>query len=201
MSGGVDAKLPKDARFGPVAAVDAAGNTFVFSVIEDKIGSMLSYYIADAKTGTVKRAFGSEGLPGRVAGLWLSAAGALIVTSERDKFHELVYDPVTGKTNEVGKAGFTTDVKKNWPDAPADMMFVSYTAGYRYDLGTNKTKRLFEFDKSSRMGEHWQREVQDGRLYPRNDGGYTSVSYAAGSIDIRNISKDGDSAQPLLRRQ
>ncbi|MCL5102774.1 MAG: hypothetical protein M1133_01495 [Armatimonadetes bacterium] len=201
MSGGVDTKLPKDARLGTMAAVDPESGTFVFGVVEDEIGSNVSYYLADTKTGTVKRIFGSEGLPGRVEGLWLSPAGVMIVTSGRDVFHELVLDPATGKMNQVGKAGFKTDVKKNWPDAPADMKFVSYTAGYRCNLATGKTKKLFEFNKRDRSGDYWQREVQDGRLYPRKDGGYTSVSYNAGAIDIRNISKDGSSAEPLLPRQ
>jgi len=51
------------------------------------------------------------------------------------------------------------------------------------------------------MDNYWRTQVQGGMLYPRKDGDYTSVSMAAGRVDIRVIKKDGTAGSDLLPRK
>lgn len=195
----VSVSLDSDSAPGHRGAIDARSGLFVFSVAAGETGGKDSYYLADSKTGTSKPIFRSEDLPGRVEGLWVSPAGVLVVISERDKFHRMVYGPA-GKLEEV-KPKTNLDLAGNWPDAPKSMMFVSYNGGYDLDLRTGKVKQVFDLTKLGTRDGYWREQIQDGRLYPRKDGGYTSVSMLANAIDIRIIAKDGSKAEPLLPRR
>lgn len=137
---------------------------------------------------------------GTVEDSWQSPAGVLALCRNQDNFTELVYDAKTKKLNQVGKDGFTTDVKTNWPDAPKEMLFVTYRGGFKVDLQTGKTTRIFKYDGLKFRDDFWRKEIQNGRLYPRKDGGYTSVSFAEGKIDIRILGKDGVITGNLLAR-
>lgn len=188
-------------RPGRIAAVDHDKAEYVvFSVVEGQIGGNDRFYLVHTKTGTVKQIFRAEDLPGRVEGIWVSPVGTLLVVSERDKFHRVKYDLATGKIEDL-KPKTKLDLAKNWPDAPKNMMFVSYNGGYELDLETGAAKRLFDLTKLDRMTGYWREQVQDGRLYTRKDGNYTSVSALANAIDIRVINKNGSKAEHLLPRR
>jgi hypothetical protein len=190
--------LPSKTRFARAAAISPDGNTFVFAVEEDAMGGNDTYYLADARSGTAKRAFGSADVPGRTEDLWVSPAGVLLACSERDKFRTMVFDPATGKVGGLPKVA---DITKAWPDAPKSIMCVSYNAGYDFDLASGKAKKLFDLTKQGQYSDYWRQRVQDGRLYPRKGGDYTSVAYAAGGVDIRLIKKNGDKGQDILPRR
>lgn len=164
---------------------------------EDRVGSEKTCYFLDFKNGASKAMFKQADLPGRLEGMWAAPAGVLLVTSERDKFKTLIWNSTDGKLSELGKSGLNISA---WPSAPKSIMFVSYNAGYDYTIETGKTKELFDLSKLGKNEEMWRREVQEGRLYPRPNGDYTSVSYAAGSIDIRTITKDGLKGDRILAR-
>ena len=190
--------MPAGSSFAHPAAISPDGSLFVFSVAEDKVGGRDTFYLVDAKAGTAKKAFSSADLLGRVEGLWVSPAGILIVCAEREKFARLVYAPAGGKLVDAAKSGI--DVKKAWSSAPASMMFVTYNGGYDFGLADGKSKRLFDLTKQSRYSDSWRRQIQDGRLYPRKDGDYTSMSLIANEVDIRVIKKDGDLGERILPR-
>lgn len=195
-------EVADSAHPGRVAAVDSAtAKLVVFPMAAGQIGGNDSYYLADTRAGTVRPAFRAEDLPGRVEGMWVSPeAGVLMLVSERDKFHRMVYDLASGKLREVAPKT-KLEVAKSWPDAPKSMMFVTYNAGYEVSLDTGVAKRLFDLGKLDKFNGFWREQVQDGRLYARKDGGYTSVSDIANSIDIRVIEKDGAKNEPLLPRR
>jgi len=186
-------------KAGPAAAFATDGRTLVFSAAEDKLGGNDTYYLADIGAGTVKRAFNSRDMPGIIQGLWVSSAGILVVCTEREKVHEMVYDPATGKLAET-KSG-VADLGKNWPGAPAKMLLASVVDAKYFDLATGKAKRLFDFPKQDRQSQHWRSQIQDGQLYPRKDGDFTSLSVAANTVDIRVIKKNGDLGRDLLPRR
>lgn len=148
-----------------------------------------------------KRLFGLDDLPGRVEGMWVAEKGVLMVVSERDKFHEIYYDSVKNKLLDLSKPENKIDVAATWPDAPKEMMFVTFTGGYKLTLATAKVKRLMDFTTLGRNSLRWRPEVQDGRLYPREDGDYTGVALAANTIDIRVINKDGTVGPDILPRR
>lgn len=167
----------------------------IVSVVDKKSGGKQSFYLAGDEN---KLLFNSDDLPGKIEGIWHSPEGALIVCSERDKFDRVIYDIASGKLKEL-KRGEMIDTAA-YTGAPKSMMFVSYTAGYRFTLDNGKTKKLFSFENLRRSDDIWRREVQGGRLYLRKDGSYTSVSFAAGAIDIRTIKKDGTRGKEILPR-
>lgn len=185
---------PKGSEAYRVAALAPDGSSFVFSTAT-KTGGDLAYWYVDAKTGANPRMLASTDLPGRVEGIWTSPAGVLMVVSQRDKFQVLRYDPKSGKV-----APAAGDIKAQWPDAPEYMMFATYNGGYRLDLATGNTKRLFDLTRQGKDSDEWRRRIQDGRLYPRKDGNYTSVSTLANEVDIRIIEKDGDKGGNILPR-
>ncbi len=158
------------------------------------------YVIIDPLTNTEKPAFTQEELPGIIQETWVSPAGILILCLNQDTFSEVVFDTTTNKLNVVGKDGFKTDVKANWPDAPKKMLFVTYRGGFKVDIATAKTTKLFSYMSLTANDDHWRDNVQDGRLYPRKDGGYTSVSYKIDLVDIRVLDKDGKLSSNLLPR-
>ncbi|MCE5313743.1 MAG: hypothetical protein ABFD49_04120 [Armatimonadota bacterium] len=197
---GKEVTLPvaKDAKYGSMGAISTDGGLFVISTEEDKVGGKQSYYLGNTTDGTSKRIFGSDELPGKVEGIWVSPTSVLVVCSERDKFDRAIFDIASGKLQEL-----KADQKikfADWPDAPKDVMFVSYNAGYKLTLADGKISTLFDFKDLTRSDDTWRREVQGGRLYPRKDGSYTCVSFAAGAIDIRTIEKDGAKGKELLPR-
>lgn len=193
--------VPESARPGRIGAVDPArAEVVVFSMAEGEVGGNDVFYLADAKAGTIKQVFRAEDIPGRVEGIWVSPEGILLVVSERDKLHRMVYDSAKGELREV-KPGTKLRVSKTWPDAPKSMMFVTYNAGYDLNLETGRAKRLFDLTKLDRDEGYWREQVQDGRLYPRKGDGYTSVSVIANAVDIRAISKDGSKVEPILPRR
>ncbi|MEN6357838.1 MAG: hypothetical protein ABFD83_12235 [Armatimonadota bacterium] len=197
---GKEVTLPvdKDTEYGTAGAISAGGSLFVISTTKDKTGSSQSFFLGDTADGTAKHIFDSKELPGRVEGIWVSPKSILIICSERDKFDRVVYDTASGKVQTL-KVEQKQDMSV-WPEAPKKMMFVSYSAGYGLELADGRTKKLFGFENLKRSDESWRSEVQGGRLYPRKDGSYTSVSFAAGAIDIRTIAKDGSKGDNILPR-
>ena len=193
--------LSDSAEFYDLAAISPAGDTCVFAVEKSDIGGLETFCLADAKTRTVKELFTSKDLPGIVEGMWLSPRGVLIAASEMGKFSVVRYDTATGKLIDVSKEKAPLDLKTGWPDAPEKMLFVAYDGGYQLDLATGKAAKIIKFDASDRETDYWRKEVQNGRLYPREGGDYTSVSYAAKTVDIRVIDKDGKSSKPILGRR
>lgn len=186
--------LPKDTNFGSVSALDKDGRQFIFSAGDGK-GSFI-YYLGNSQTGTVKPAFTLSQLPGKVEGVWISDAGVLVACSVFERCYRMIYNPTTGKLMEVKSA---VDLK-NWPDAPKSIMLVTFSGGYSFDLGSGKVTKLFDYTKLDRSEDSWRSNVNGGRLYPRKDGGYTSVSLTNGTIDIRTLNKDGLKPQDILTR-
>ena len=196
----VNVNLPKDAQLYDVAGMSPNASQIVFSST-DNVGGNETFYLADAVTGLAKGAITkANDVPGRVEDVWVSDKGyVLLAYSTRSGLGTLVYNPAAGKVANLRKSG--VDVKKNWPDAPKDMKFVAYDGGYTLDLNANgKIKDLFDLSKLNRRENYWLQDVQGGRLYPRKDGGYTSVSTIANEVDIRILSKDGTRDQDILRR-
>jgi len=191
-------ELPAETQLAAAAALSSDAGLFAFGAMQDSVGGSVTYYFADAVAGVAKKAFTSDDLPGRVEGLYVSSAGILVVTANRDKFDTLAYDAKTGKIGPI-KAG--TDLNALWPDAPKTMMFVSYTAGYEFDLATAKAKRIFSLGKKQTSENAWRQEAQDGRLYARKDGNFTSIAHAAKSIDIRVVDKKGKLVSDVLPRR
>ncbi|MDH7601539.1 MAG: hypothetical protein QHI38_05250 [Armatimonadota bacterium] len=200
----VDAPVPRGSSLGKTGALSSNGRLFVFSIIEDKIGGAVSYYLGDSTSGTAKRIFGSEQLPGRVEDLWVSPYGVLVACAERENFHVLVY-PLAAprpKLTAIQQLKLRPDeLSKYWPDAPRVMMFATYNGGYALDMATGKLRQLFDLTKLDRYSDVWRRQIQDGRLYPRKDGDYTSVSVLADEVDIRVIRKSGDRGPNILPRR
>jgi hypothetical protein len=194
-------EVPDSARFYPLAALSPDGKSFVFGVEKSEIGGTQIFYLTDSNTGATRELFTSKDVPGIVDGMWLSQSGVLIVASERGKVSEVVFDLASGKMIQFAKGKSPVEVARNWPAAPARMLFVTYEGGYQLDLATGKTRRIVKFDTSDRDTSHWRTEINGGRLYSRKDGDYTSVSYTAGAVDIRVIGKDGKKMQPILQRR
>lgn len=183
---------------GSLASRDDKGTQLVQDVrIEKRKGEYtpgLSQVQPEAKP-----AYATMKMPGIVEGSWTSPSGTLIVCRHLDDFAELVFNPKTGKLSQIGKDGFTADVK-NWPDAPKEMLFVTYRGGFKFDLVANKATKIFDYSDVKIGDEYWRTEVQDGHLYPRKDGNYVSVSKSADMIDIRILDKEGKLVKNLLPR-
>jgi hypothetical protein len=159
-----------------------------------------SYSFKLSEKAEPKLAFTTSQLPGLVEGTWASPAGVLALCRHMDNFTEMVYDAKTGKLNQVGKNGYTTNIKTNWPAAPKQMLFITYRGGFKVDLATCKATKVFDYSDLTLQDDHWRDEVQDGRLYARKDGTYVSVSNSAGTVDIRILGKDGRLLRNLLPR-
>ncbi|MCX6344949.1 MAG: hypothetical protein NT018_07725 [Armatimonadetes bacterium] len=186
-------KWTADNKVEPAAVTDNKVPTL-------KASDKKQYVLLDPLTGKEKPAFTQDQLPGIIQDSWVSPAGILILCLNQDKFTEVVFDTKTNKLNVVDKDGFKTNVKANWPDAPKEMLFVTYRGGFKVDIATGKTTKLFSYMSLKANDDHWRNNVQDGRLYPRKDGGYTSVSYNMGLVDIRALDKDGKLEKNLLPR-
>lgn len=151
-------------------------------------------------TGNAVPAFVSKDIPGSIEGTWASPEGILVLSRTADNFTRYVWEAKTGELKQIDKDGYNVDVKSKWPDAPQTMMFVTYRGGFSVDLPAGKTKQIFDYKDLPKGDEHWRVQIEDGRLYPRKDGGYTSVSLSAGTIDIRILDKDGRVERDLLAR-
>lgn len=182
-------------KLAPVASSNVRHTCFYYLAVK---GSTYSY--GSDMTALPKTAFTADQIPGVIEKTWVSSTGILVLCRHMDTFKEFVYDAKTEKLIEVGKDGFTTDVKKNWPDAPKEMLFVTYRGGFSYDLYTNKTRKLFDYKNLGANDDYWRSSIQDGRLYPNKDG-YTSVSFDGKLIDIRALDKNGRLKSDLLPRQ
>lgn len=191
--------LPGGAELAGDAAVSPDGASFVFSVSEESASGGRSYYLGDAAHEQTRRIFALGDLPGRVEGIWLADAGVLVVTSSEDKFHVSVYDPALGQLRHVPR-GVGAAIGSKWPGAPRAMMFTTFNGGYRLDLESGKTTRLFDYSGLGEAEDQWRQAVRDGRLYQARDGNYVSVSVNAGMVDIRELGKNGRPARDLLPR-
>lgn len=196
-------QIPRGSSIGKTGALSTDGRFFVFSIIEDRIGGMVSYYLADSATGSSKKILNSQQLPGRVEGMWISPYGILISCAERENFHALVYRfSPQPKLMPISKyQPQPVELKKYWPNAPEVIMFATYNGGYALSLANGKVKRLFDLTKLDRYSDVWRREIQDGRLYPRKDGDYTAISVLADEVDIRVIKKSGQRGPNILPRR
>ncbi|MGQ9454708.1 MAG: hypothetical protein ACUVRS_06255 [Armatimonadota bacterium] len=194
-----EVSVPKGSSVGGMGATSRDGRLFVFSIIEDRIGGMVSFYLGDSKTGALRKVFSSQDLPGRVEKLWVSGEGILIVCAERENFHVMKYDLGAGLIAPAGRMK-PEYMKAHWPDAPDRMMFSTYNAGYELRLSDGSIRRLYDLTKLGRFSDAWRRQVQDGRLYPRKDGDYTSISLLANEVDIRVIKRSGDRGANILPR-
>lgn len=164
-----------------------------------EVGEDKTYtFLTDA--GTSVRAFEAKSIPGKIEGAWASPAGILVLCRDADTFTRHQWSAATGKLSLITKEGFGVDVKADWPEVPQEMFFVTYRGGFRVSPIDGSVKQIFSYKDLPADDEHWRGNVEDGRLYPRKDGGYTSVSFSAGTIDIRVMDEKGRVKRDLLAR-
>lgn len=187
--------MPDGAKMQGDAALSVDRTSFVYAVQDDSVEGGRVYYLANAREGSAKPIFVLGDLPGRVEGIWVSDAGVLVACLERESMKAVVYDPGTAKLRSA-KAG---EVAAGWPNAPRKLRYVTYDGGYSFDLATLKTRKLFDLTKLSRTEGYWRDSARGGMLYPL-DGKYVSVAMAGGTVDIREINKDGTAGRDLLPR-
>ncbi len=190
-----------------IAAKDLGAPTMMVDAITAK-----GQYLSRALPGEAKPPYPKDKLPGIVVGSWTSPAGTLILCRHMDDFKEMIYDPKTGLLHARLFFDFPNgeghhpnlvkkiDVKTDWPKVPKEMLFVTYRGGFKLDLATCKATKIFDYRDLTLQDDHWRNEVQDGRLYPRKDGTYVSVSNSAGTVDIRILGKNGRLLRNLLPR-
>ncbi|GAF77530.1 unnamed protein product, partial [marine sediment metagenome] len=211
----VEPDLPEGAKFYTNAALSADGDVFVFSISDKAARGGRAYYVADARDGNSKHVFDLKDIPGRLEGMWVVGraryitevwvsggdvvATVLMVCSEKEKFRVAEYAFSKRKIEVLKKEIGTTVVKRYWPDAPEQMLFVTYNGGYMFDLASGKTKKLFNYKKLRPKDEIWRQEIRNGRLYPI-EAGYISVSVNANIVDIRQLNKKGIVERSLLPR-
>jgi len=190
-------EAPKGSALHTDAAVSADGDMFVLSILDKTAGGGRAYYIGSPTDGAA-HAFYLEDLPGRTEGIWVSGAGVLMVCAQYDKLYAVTYDLESGEIVDAKKSGQTLDMSQ-WPDAPANMKFVTYNGGFDFDLAKGATKKIFDYKKLKSSEDGWRQVVQDGRLYPLGKG-YISVNVTSGEPDIRQLDKDGKKDRDLLPR-
>ena len=193
--------LPEDGGVDGGVGIADDGSSFVFRVSDPAAGDGKSFYLADTRTGAVKKAFDLGDLPGRVVGVWPSAGDVLIVCAVRatkgDRLQALVYSPASGKLAAQPRG---VDLKK-WPGAPKTVSMMTYYEGIEFDLSSGKTKRLFDLtEKSSAEEKGWRDFMRDSRLYRLDNGNYVAISDVGGSIDIREVKRDGSLGRAMLSR-
>ena len=190
--------MPKDSGPAPGAGVAADGASFVFSISDPAAKDGRSCYLADTRTGTTKKMFDLGDVPGRIEGIWPSAAGVLMVCNVKDKLEDVVFDPATGKLSE--QRGGVVDLGK-WPGAPKSIALTSYDGGFEFDLATGKTKMVFDLTKkTSQPDKLWRDMIRESRFYRLKSGGFVTVSETSGAIDIRELRADGAWYRNLLPR-
>ena len=190
---------PPDVSLFTDAGVAADGSSFVFSLTEPAAKDGRSYWLANTRTGTAKKMFELGAVPGRIEGIWPSAAGVLMVCKVNHKFEDVLLDPATGKLIErlkgVGDPG-------KWPGAPKSIAYSTANGGFDFDLATGKNKTLFDLSKrDSYADKHLRDLISDSRLYKLKSGNYIAVSETSGAIDIRELKPDGSRYRDLLPRQ
>lgn len=191
-------EMPKGGSPGSGAGMAADGSSFVFSIADPAAKAGRSYYLADTATGAAKKAFDLGDVPGRIEGIWPSAAGVLLVCNVKEKLEDVIYDPATGKL--VVQPSGVGDVGK-WPGAPKVIALTSYDGGFEFDLATGKTKAAFDLTKkSSEADKRWRDMVRDSRFYRIKSGNVVTVSESSGAIDIRELKPDGTWFRNLLPR-
>jgi hypothetical protein len=188
-----DISLYKDAGIAP------DGSSFVFSLADPAAKNGRSYYLADSQAGTAKKAFELGDVPGRIEGIWPSAASVLLVCNVKDKLEDVIYDPATGKLvvqpNGVGDLG-------KWPGAPKIIALTSYDGGFEFDLATGKSKAAFDLTKrTSNADKGWRDMIRGSRFYRLKSGNFVTVSESSGAIDIRELKPDGEWYRNMLPRQ
>lgn len=189
--------LPKDATLGSGTGLAADGSSFVFSISDAGAKAGKSFYIADTTTGTAIRAFDLGDLPGRIEGMWPSAAGILMVCKVKDKMQNVIYDTAAGKMIEKPSA---LDLSK-WTTAPKSIAFTTFNGGYGFDLASGKISTVFDMSKKESAGDKgWRDFLRDSRVYKIKSGNYVTVSETGGAVDIREIKPDGVVGRALLSR-
>ena len=189
--------LPEGADLDSGTGVAADGSSFVFSVSDAAAKDGKSFYLADTATGTAKKAFDLGELPGRIEGIWPSAAGILAVCKDKDKLKNVVYDSVTAKL-VVQPSG--VDLSR-WPAAEKSIAFTTFNGGYEFDPATGKTKTLFDLrKKDSTEAKMWRDFLRDSRIYKIKNGNYITVSETGGAADVREVKDDGTVVRALLSR-
>lgn len=193
----VKVNMLRDTPLGSEAGVASDGSSFVFSIPDPAAKDGKSFYLADTTTGTTKKIFDLGELPGRIEGIWPSAAGVLMVCKVKDKLQDLLYDAKSGKL--VAQSG-AVDMTR-WPAAPKSIAFTTYNGGYEFDPATGKTKTLFDTSKKDSPSEKgWRDFLRDSRLYKLKNGNYMTVSETGGVVDIREVKPDGTVVRALLSR-
>jgi len=193
--------LPNGATLDSGTGVAADGSSFVFALSDPAAKDGKSFYLADTKTGTAKKAFDLGELPGRIEEIWPSAAGILMVCKVREKDQDnlknVVYDSAAAKL-VVQPSG--VDLSK-WPAAPKSIAFTTYNGGYEFDPITGKTKTVFDTSKKESAGDKgWRDFLRDSRFYKLKNGNYVIVSETGGAVDIREVKPDGEVVRALLSR-
>lgn len=192
-SGAKDTSLFNDAGIAP------DGSLFVFSVTDPAATGGRAYYLADPVTGIAKEAFDLGDVPGRIEGIWPSAAGVLLVCKVNDKLQGLIYDAATGKL-VIAKNG-VGDLSK-WPGAPKSIALTSYDGGFEFDLATGKSKTTFDLKKrTSDADKSWRDMIRGTRFYRLKSGNFVTISETSGAVDIRELKPDGEWYRNLLPRQ
>lgn len=193
----VSIDLPSGGGPDTGAGISADGSRFLFAISDSAARDGRSFYLADTTTGIARKAFDLGDVPGRIEGIWPSAAGVLMVCKVKDKLEDVVFDPATGKL-AVKPAGI--DLSK-WPGAPKTIGFTTYNGGLEFDLATGKTKTVFDTSKkNSDSDKEWRDFLRDSRFYRLASGGFVTVSEGSGAVDIRELKPDGTEVRPLLSR-
>lgn len=180
------------------AGIAANGSSFVFSLTDPAVKDGRSYWLADTRTGTAAKAFDLGAVPGRIEGIWPSAAGVLMVCKVKGKFIDVVFAPATRKMTE--RPNGVADMGK-WPGAPRKIGYTTVNGGFEFDLATGRNKTLFDLGKKKSYADTQLRDlISDSRLYRLSSGNFVTVSETAGAIDIREIKPDGSTYRSLLPR-
>jgi hypothetical protein len=193
--------LPKEASLDNGYGLSDDGSSFVFAVSDPTAGDGKAFYVADTKSGAVKKAFDLAQLPGRIEAAWPSGSGALMVCRVRmkhsDRLEDVLFDSATGKVAVQPKGIALTA----WPGAPKTMAYMNYNGGYELDLATGKNKCLFDKSKQNSPDDKgWRDFLSDSRLYKLDGGSYVAISETGGALDIREIKSNGTPARAMLSR-
>jgi len=207
MRGGADSligkqvsfQMPKDGEFyTDVAGIAADGSLFVFAVTDPAAKDGRSYWLADTKAGTSRKMFDLAEVPGKIEGIWPSAARVLFVCKVGSKYVDVVYDPATGKLAEQ-KDG-VGDLAK-WPGAPKSLGYTTIDGGFDFSLATGKNKTLFDMSKKTSYSDKQVKDIiNSSRLYKLANGNYITISETSGSIDIHELKPDGSLYRAVLPR-
>lgn len=193
----VSLALPKNAAIDSGAGIAADGNSFVFAISDPAAKDGKSFYLADTAAGTAKKTFDLGDMPGRIEGMWPSAAGVLMVCKVKEKLEDVIWDPASGKLAVQSGA---VDLAK-YPGAPKTMAFTTYDGGYEFDLASGKTATILDMSKRNSVNDKgWRDFLRDSRLYKIKSGNFITVSETGGAVDIRELKPDGTMNRALLSR-